>query len=96
MPADSPLVGAEKSSLVEIGDSPPSEIFAVCDVLETGSGECLPKLPEGGLLSTATDRVSHLQCKHGSRPVENIFGTQVDTINKNAAQEKRASKRKNE
>jgi len=37
-----PYVVAEKSSLVETGDSPPSEIIAVCDgnavcdVLETG------------------------------------------------------------
>ena len=83
-----PYVVAEKSSLVEIGDSPPSEIIAVCDgnVLETGSGEHLPELQRVVQLNTATDHRIDLQCEHGSRPVGNTFGTQVDTVNKIAAQ----------
>ena len=79
----------EKSSLVKSVFPPPSEIVdkqidhedhsSDNHVLETGAGERLPELPEGGSLDTATDRRTDLQCEYGSRPVENIFGTQVDT-----------------
>jgi len=86
----------EKSSLVKSVFPPPSEIVEKqighedrssdnC-VLETGAGECLSELPEGGLLDTTTDRRTDLQCEYSSRPVENILGNQIDTVNKIAAQ----------
>jgi len=67
---------------------------------KTGSGECLPKWPEGGSVPVATtSRRNDLQAHDsGSRPVENSYGNHVDTNKLNAAQEikgkKRASKKK--
>jgi len=56
---------------------------------KTGSGECLPKSPEGGSVPVAiTSRRNDLQAHDsGSLPVENRFGKHVDTNKLDAAQE---------
>ena len=50
---------------------------------KNGSGECLPELPEGGLLVKTTSLRNDLQAMSSSLPVENRFGTQVDTNYRN-------------
>jgi hypothetical protein len=45
----------------------------------SGTGESQPEEPEGGLLSSATVKLSDLQVECNSLPVESIFGNQVDT-----------------
>jgi len=52
-----------------------------------GAGECQPELPEGGLPVATTSQGNDLQvAESGSPPVENKFGTQVDTHQINMAQ----------
>jgi len=52
-----------------------------------GAGECQPELPEGGLTLATTSHRDDLQAAESSSfPVENIFGTQVDTHQINMAQ----------
>ena len=95
----SPLV-VKKSPLdllEEIVDSPSchsdsSDVSAFPSVTICGSGdrkaglgECLPELPEGGLLTTTTSPRNDLQAEGSSLPVENRIGNQVDTTYKNAA-----------
>jgi hypothetical protein len=90
MSAGFPYV-VNKSSLVESVFSPKDKFVAgsdgsldvAADVTSSngkaGSGECLPRVPEGGLSVTATSRGNDLQAEGGSRPVENQFGNQVGT-----------------
>jgi len=57
-----------------------SAAVTICDggVLNVGSGECLPKWPEGGSVPVVT--TSHkddLQADSGSVPVENSYGKHV-------------------
>ena len=72
-----PLVG--KSPLVVV----PPQNMCVAGVdgenSRSGTGENQSELPEGGLVSAATVPESDLQAMRGSLPVENSFGTQVDT-----------------
>jgi hypothetical protein len=60
-----------------------STAITICDdgVLNVGSGECLPKCPEGGNVPVATkSRGNDLQAvSSGSFPVENSCGNHVDT-----------------
>ena len=51
-----------------------------------GAGEYQPELPEGGLPIATTSHRDDLQAESSSLPVENIFGTQVDTHQINMAQ----------
>jgi len=57
--------------------------------LKVGTGECLPELPQGVLPVGTTSPGDDLQAESSSLPVENIFGTQVDTHEINTAQVKR-------
>ena len=58
-----------------------------CSMALGGAGECQPELPEGGLPVATTSQGNDLQvAESGSPPVENIFGTQVDTRQINMAQ----------
>jgi hypothetical protein len=86
----SPPLVVEKSPLepLETVSSPRSKCVASCDSSafttscgdrKAGSGEHLPKLPEGGLPAKTTGRRDDLQAEDSSLPVENGFGTQVDT-----------------
>ena len=73
-----------------VAGSDGSAAVTVCDggVLNVGSGECLPKWPEGGSVPVAT--TSHrddIQADSGSLPVQNSYGNHVDTNKLNAAQE---------
>jgi hypothetical protein len=65
--------------------------ITVCDggVLNVGSGECLPKCPEGGNAPVATtSRGSDLQAVNSdSLPFENSCGNHVDTNKLKAAQD---------
>ena len=93
------MVNTKKSSLVELVVSPSdkcntfvaeSDGDIAADVTssngEAGSGECLPKVPEGGLPAATTSRKNDLHAESHSHPVENKFGTQVDTLQINMAQ----------
>ena len=93
------MVNMVKSPLVVSVFSPRDKFVASSDgvassngstlVLEqdSSSGECLPELPEGGLTVATTCRRDNLQAESSSLPVENRFGTQVDTTyRKNTAQ----------
>jgi hypothetical protein len=57
-------------------------------VLNVGSGECLPKCPEGGSVPIATTSLRYdLQAdSSSSRPLENSYGNHVETNKLNAAQ----------
>jgi hypothetical protein len=46
----------------------------------TGTGECLPELPEGGLPVATTGHGNDLQAGYSSLPIENGYSNQVDTI----------------
>jgi hypothetical protein len=93
------VVKSRKSSLVESVFSPQGKFVAgsdgnvdvAVDVTSSNgkadSGECLPQLPEGGLLVAATSHGNDLQAEGGSRPVENQFGIQVDTKYDKTAQD---------
>jgi hypothetical protein len=87
-----------KSQLAEFVFSPQGKFVAgsdgsigvAADVTSSngkaGSGECLPQLPEGGLLVAVTSQGNDLQAEGGSRPVENQFGIQVDKRYKKTVQ----------
>jgi hypothetical protein len=81
-----PFVVTKMSILVDVMCSPPECFVAGCDsrkfvtgsdgvVLKTGSGECLPELPEGGLPVATTSRGNDLQTVKGSRPVVKLTHT---------------------
>jgi hypothetical protein len=57
-------------------------------ILNAGSGECQPELPEGDLPVAITSHRKDLQAGDGSRPVENSCGNQADTIQIRAVQTK--------
>ena len=94
------MVNTEKSSLEQFAFSPRDKtkrLVASCNecslvtrddggFLNVGSGECLPKVPEGGLPAATTSRKNDLHAESHSHPVENKFGTQVDTLQINMAQ----------
>ena len=75
----------DKSPLVvslqkyEVASSDGSKCVASSDVSKTDTGENHSQLPEGGLRGTATVPGSDLQQVRNSLPIENKFGTQVDT-----------------
>jgi len=93
------MINTEKSSLVEFTFSPHDKrkrIVARCSsslvtrddsgFLNVGLGKCLPKVQEGGLPVVTTSRKDDLHAESRSHPVENKFGTQVDTIQISMAQ----------
>ena len=55
----------------------------------SGTGECMPELPEGNLPVATTSHRNDLQAECGSFPVDNRRGRQVDTQQINMAQGKR-------
>jgi hypothetical protein len=72
------VVNFIKSPLV--GFSPhEKDVKSIGGNLKSGSGECLPELPEGGLLVATTSQGKDLQALTSSRPAENGVGNQVDT-----------------
>jgi hypothetical protein len=55
----------------------------------SGTGECLPKLPGGDAPVAAISHRDDPQTEYSSVPVENRFGNQVETEQKNSAQDKK-------
>jgi hypothetical protein len=74
------LVVSPHDKFVASSDGSAVVIRDVDGILDAGSGECLPELPEGGSPVAATDHRDDLQAGDSSLPIENKYGNQVDTI----------------
>jgi hypothetical protein len=65
-----------------VASSDGNAIVTSSDEGNSGTGECLPKLPEGGAPVAVISHRDDLQAEYSSLPVENRFGNQVDTTEK--------------